>query len=44
MTEQGLENANVYQKNSSGVTANDALAIQEYLLGLISGFPIDMLR
>ena len=38
ITEQGLANADVYE-NGSGITGNDALAIQKFLLDLISELP-----
>ena len=39
LTEQGAANSDVEGRN--GVTANDALAIQRYLLHLITTLPID---
>lgn len=38
ITEQGAENADVEGEN--GLTANDALAIQKYLLGSVSSLPV----
>ena len=43
ITQQGWDNANVYERSRNEVTPNDALAIQMKLLGNISGFPIDVL-
>jgi hypothetical protein len=38
ITEQGAANADVEGEN--GLTANDALAIQKYLLGSITSLPV----
>ena len=42
ITQQGWANADVH-RNGNGVTANDALAIQKKLLGLISSLPTNTL-
>ncbi|WP_051411557.1 glycoside hydrolase family 2 TIM barrel-domain containing protein [Ruminococcus flavefaciens] len=35
ITEQGQRNADVYENGKSGITNNDAMQIQKYLLGLV---------
>ena len=42
ITQQGWANADVHRKGN-GVTANDALAIQKKLLGLITSLPTNTL-
>ena len=36
LTEKGKMNANVYERETSGITPNDALQIQKYLLEMVT--------